>query len=297
MLRQALLAVIVSLATVAVPAYGQDVKLRMKFKEGDKFYVEDIAKSKETIGIAGQTVNAENKTTMITSFEVKKVTSDDLVTVMKVENVKVETDAPGGQLAKITEKLKGGTFTITMTQEGKIKKFEGYNEWAKGIVGDDEDETKLLKMFVSEDLLMNAVAQAFGFIPDKAVKKGDTWTREHKYPMGAFGEFKVNSTYTYDGQQDKRDVVTEKQSLRYVPPKAGTEVLGLFKLQRADLKCENARAKYVFDNDKGRLDTATLSMTVSGSLTVDIAGQQQQLEMTVATTSTSRVLDSNPMQK
>src|SRR5438093_2888995 len=124
MLRQTFLGVTVLLAAVAAQAGTQDVKMQWKFKEGDKFYVEDISNSKQTLMVLGQVQKVEEKTTTVTSYTIKKVTTDSVVMVMQFEHVDVRSDGPAGQFSKFMEKAKGIPFTVTMTHDGKVKKFE-----------------------------------------------------------------------------------------------------------------------------------------------------------------------------
>ena len=294
MLRQASLGVIMLLATIAGPAYGQEVKLQLKFKEGDKFYVEDVNKSKETVTAVGITQTTENKITSVTSFTVKKVTTDATEVDMKIESVDVQSNGQDGLLGKVMGKMKGAVFTVTLAPDGKIKKFEGYKQWAKSVVGDDDEMSKFLGMLLSEDLFVNMVEKGFTFLPDKSVKKGDTWSNDTRIPFSFMGELKSKNTYTYDGKEKDLDVIAIKQSMKYTPPKAGTEILGgLAKITRADLKVNNANGKYFFDADKGRLEKVEMAMTVSGSLTIDVGGQQQ-LDLNIVSNGTSRVLDKSP---
>jgi hypothetical protein len=294
MLRQALLGVIVLLATVAGPAYGQEVKLQFKFKEGDKFYVEDVSKTKETVAAVGVTQTTDNKVTTVTSYTIKKVTTDSTEVDMKIESVDIQSNSQDGLIGKIMGKMKSAAFTVTLAPDGKIKKFDGYKQWAKSVVGEDDDNAKFLGMLLSEDLFVNMVESGFAFLPDKSVKKGDTWSNDTRIPFSFMGELKSKNTYTYDGKEKDLDVIAIKQAMKYTPPKAGTEILGgLAKITRADLKVNNAHGKYFFDAAKGRLERVEMTMTVSGALTVDVGGQQQ-LDLTIVSNGTSRVLDTKP---
>ena len=89
MLRQLLLGLVVLGA--AAPAYGQEVKLRWKFKEGEKFYVEDVQTTKTDVSVLGQQIKEEAKTTTVTSYTIKKVTADSVVIVQKVEYADVKS--------------------------------------------------------------------------------------------------------------------------------------------------------------------------------------------------------------
>ena len=97
MLRQALWGLAVISACVATPVYAQDATLKLKFKEGEKFWVEEVSSTKQDMTVMGQAVNMKMKTTTITSYAVKKVTPDTVVLDMKIEDVKVDAEgAPGG---------------------------------------------------------------------------------------------------------------------------------------------------------------------------------------------------------
>src|SRR5262245_21652943 len=126
MLRQALVAVVILVVSAVAPAYAQEVKLQWKFKEGDTFWVEEVSSTKTTVSVAGTPlVKSEEKTTSLTSFTVKKVAGDSVVVEMKKEDVVARSDSPLGEMtAKIAEKIKGATFTVTLTPSGKVTKFE-----------------------------------------------------------------------------------------------------------------------------------------------------------------------------
>jgi len=280
---------------MTAPVYGQEVQLKWKFKEGDKFYVEDVTVSKQVVVVIGQTQKVEQKTTVITSYEIQKVTSENIVVKMKIESADVRSDGGIGVYEKIMEKSKGTIFTITMTPKGEVKKFEGFEEFAKNVGGADEDVNKMLKELITPEMFIQGFEQAFAFVPDKAVKKGDTWTRGSKVPFGGIGEFRSSSTFTFNGKGEGGEEIGVKQSLSYVPPKKGADFGGLFKIVKGDLKADNAKGTYVFDAEKGRLVSATNAMTVKGSLTLDLNGQMEvTVDLRVEQTGTSRVYDKNP---
>src|SRR5262249_49578352 len=149
MLRQALLGVTVLFAGAA-PALGQEVTLKWKFKQGETFYVEDVLNSRQSMSVLGQQQEVEQKTTTVTSYTVKKVTSDQIVLDMKIEDVEVRSKGGlGGAFEKIMEKTRGATFTVTITPDGKVQKFEGFGDFAKKLVGGDEEAAKMIKAFLT----------------------------------------------------------------------------------------------------------------------------------------------------
>lgn len=293
MFRRAWLAAVLVLGGLTLPASAQ-VTMQWKFNEGDKFFVEEISTQKMTIGLMGKDIKQEQKTTQITSFTVKKRTADSIVLVQKVENVDVKVQGGfGGEMDKFMEKMKGASFTITLTNDGRVTKFEGYDELIKTLSGDDENVAKLLKMMVTEDTLKKSGEEVFAFLPPKAVSKGDTWKRESTLPLGPFGSFKTASDYTYDGKGSDGEKISYKASMTYTPPKAD-DGFGLFKIVKGNLKTEGAKGTMVFDAAKGRLVSGSMSTIFRGSLTMDFMGNQIDMDMFMDMSSTSRVLDKNP---
>jgi hypothetical protein len=291
------LGVVVLLASVAAPAYGQEVKLQWKFKEGAKFYVEDVQTTKTNVSVLGMQVKEEGKTTMVTSYHIKKVGTDSIVMVQKIEDVEHKSQGGlGGATEKIFEKLKGATFTITMTPEGKVTNFEGYKEWAKKVAGDDDDVAKLVSMLFSEGFFKGSSEQSFGMTPKGPVKKGDTWKQEGVVPVGGIGDFKLVNEYTYLGKVEGGEKIGVKQSLTYTPPKGG-DFGGVFKIVKGILKSENAKGHMIFDADKGRLVSGNSSMVIRGALTVDFSGQNLELMLSVDQQTVTRVLDQNPVKE
>src|SRR5205814_7444245 len=137
-------------------------------------------------------------TTTLTSYTVQKVTPDTVVLAMNIEDVDVKAEgAPAGGLEQFATKTKGAKLTITITPEGKMKKVEGIEAFLGKLVEDDE-AAKLMKEFINEETFTKGIENSYGFIPDKAVKKGDAWTRETKFSLGPLGFFKLNNIYTYD---------------------------------------------------------------------------------------------------
>jgi len=292
------LATLVLLGGLTAPAFGQ-VKIEWKFKEGDKFYVEEVSNVKSSFQIMGNNIDQTQKTTTIASYTIKKSTDKEVVMEQKIESVKTKVEGgfggEAGGLDKIMEKMEGAKFTITMDPStGKVTKFEGYKELIKAITEGMEEAGKFVELLLTEDTLKKGSEDAFGFLPSKAVDKGDTWKIESTMPLGPFGNFKKNATYTYDGKDDKGEKIGYKLAMTYTAPK-GDGAAGLpFKITKGNLKTDNAKGTILFDAEKGRLVSNTVTMRFGGSLTMDVMGNELTIEMTMDQSSTSRVLNRAP---
>ncbi len=300
MIRKSWVGVVLVLGVLAAPVQAQDqVKLEWKFNKGDKFYVEDISTLKQKIEIMGKTIDQTLKTTMITSYTVKNKTDEGVVLEQKFEDVVVKAQGGlGGDLDRYMEKLKGGVFTLTVGKGGKITKFEGYDAFIKKLTegAGADDAGKYVRLLLSEDLLRKSAEEAFGFLPAEPVKKGETWSRGSLLPFGPLGSFKMTNEYTFQGVEDGNAKLTLKAGLTYMLPKGDGGLGGLFKVKRGNLKGEGARGTLYFDTEKGRLSRYSMSMIIRGGLTLDLMGNDLEVEITMDQSTNSRVLTRNPMQ-
>jgi hypothetical protein len=302
MLRRSWVGVVLVVGLLAAPVRAQDqVKLEWKLNEGDKFYVEDVSTLKQKIEIMGKVIDQTIKTTMITSYTVKKKTDEGTLIEQKFEDVVVKQQGGlGVDIGQYLEKLKGGVFKLTVGKGGKLTKFEGYDDFIKKITmgaGEGaEDAGKYIRLVISEDVMRNAFEEVYGFVPPEPVKKGDSWKRNSTLPLGPLGSFKIDKTYTLEGKEDANAKIGLKANMSYVLPKGGAGLGALFKVARGNLKGEGARGNLYFDVEKGRLSRYAMSMIIRGTLTLDVMGNNIDMEITMDQSTNSRVLNRNPAQ-
>jgi len=286
---------LVLLAGLALPA-GAQTTLAWKFKEGEKFYVEDVNDLKQTISIIGKDIRQNTKITTITSFVVKSTQGGDVTLDQKIESVDIKSsgDNLGGQMEKVFEKLQGATFTVTL-KDGKVTKVKGYDEFIKKLADGDEMAAKFAKMLMSEDTVKKSVQDVFGGLPKQPVNVGDKWSQEDTVPFGPLGAFKSTKDYTFKEKDKDGAIVAYKSTMAYVAPKDKDGVFGgILKIMKGNIKTDNAKGTLVFDVENGKLVRATNSMTAKGALTVEVMGNQLDLDVSVEQATTTRVLAKNP---
>jgi hypothetical protein len=285
----------VLLALLGGPALAADaVKLEMKFKEGDKFYIETVSNTKQVMEFMGTKNESESDSTQVTSFKVLKSDKDGVVIEQKIESIKNKNSGglPGAD--KIMDAMKGATFKVTLNGKGEVTKIEGYDDFVKKLSADNELAGKMIKSFMTEETIKTTASENFAFLPPKPVSKGDNWKRSQAVPLGPLGSLKGETTYTYKGAGKDGEEIAYDQTLEYSPPKEGDDSLP-FKITKGDMKAEKASGTMVFDANKGRLVKTDLSMKMKGSMTFDIAGNSTTMTMEMTQTSKSRILDKNPL--
>src|SRR5205814_1917917 len=133
----------------------------------------------------------------------------------------------------------------------------------------------------------------FTQLPSRPVQKGDKWSRDQNIPLGPLGNLKATNDYTFQGAEKDGALITYKGSMAFVPPK-GNAGDAPFKVVKSTLKSDDARGSMVFDAQRGRLVRSANSMTVRGSMTIEVMGNELEMDMTLEQSTTSRVLTKLP---
>jgi hypothetical protein len=294
MLRKSWWASALVLAIVTAPSFGQD-KLEWKFKQGEKFYVESVQNIKQSIEFMGQSMKQDMKNTTVSSFEVKEKTANKVVLEQKILSVKMKSTggAGGGEAEKMGERMKGAVFTVTLGPDGRITKFEGYDDMIKKLTRDNKEAAKMTRMMLPKETFEKAVAEVFGFLPKKAVSKGDTWKKDLTLSMGPIGSFKQDTTYTHQGKGADGVKIGLTSKLTYTPPKGDGGGLP-FKVTKGDLTSKDFKGTIVFDPTKGRMGSSKIDATIKGTITMEIMDREIEMTMEQNMSMTSKVLDKAP---
>jgi len=268
--------------TIALPLQAQ-TKLEWKFKENDRFQQETVTNLKQTLTAGGQSNVQDFEHVTNTSFTVKKVNQDGSVVLeQQLDKIKATNrSGPGSPaVSGLIKQLEDAKFTITLNGKREVTQFDGYEELIKRVASDDATSAKALRDLVKPETLRRAAEEAFGFLPESPVNKGDQWKREMQVSLGPLGAMTANHTYTYDGPEMKDGKTLHKISvvstLAYTPPKEETGGFP-FKITSGDLKTESAQGVIYFDADIGRLASSEMKMKLKGSLSVSVSGESHTL--------------------
>ena len=283
----------------ALPAQAQ---MQWKFKEGDKLYQDAAIKMNQVMKFMGQEVKQDIDIANLVSWNVKKKNADGTVVIEQtVESMKLT----GGALPiddKFFDKMKGMTFTITLSPKGEVAKVEGYAEGMKKLLGDNLGDNPIAaKMFegmMSEDNIKKQFADLFAFLPDKPVQKGDKWARKMSQPLGPIGTLTSDRTYVYDGQatvdgKTVEKIVFTETIASTAPPAKGAGGLP-FEITKVNFKADKAGGTIYFDAEAGRLVRLEQSMKLKGSMTFSIMGNNLDAEIDQDMTSVTKVSDKKP---
>ncbi|MBI3411896.1 MAG: hypothetical protein HY040_26495 [Planctomycetes bacterium] len=278
----------------AQPALAQ-TRLEWKFAEGDSFALERIYTQKQIIDVNGKTFTQETTSKWLTTVAVSEKNARTAVLLLTIDGVSIKTNGPGltgGVDEKLAEKMKGQSLTVTLTPHGRITRLEGYDTFVKKLAENKADVEKTLRALLSEESLRDGLEEIFGFLPDRAVAKGDKWKRTATEAAPPFGALKSVFEYVYEGEKDDEHIVSHGVKMTYQPASAGAGTgADVFKVLKGNLKSAEGGGNFAFNAQKGRLIRGEKSLKMQGDILIESLGKQSQVEFRAEHELRIRVLD------
>ncbi len=279
----------------AAPARAQ-VTLRYKFKEGEtlKYTVEQ--RMNMNGNVAGNDITMEMGMNMDMTWKVLSVNKDGSAkltqTIDRVRmtmkagplgEVDIDTksdkepsDPIGKAMAPIFKAMAGAEFTMTMTPLGEPKDVQVPEKVLNAVKNAGGG---LPGASLSPDDLKQMVNQGGLVLPEKPVKKGDSWTHSSNMAMQGM-KMKVDTKATYEGETTEGGKKLQEISLA---PKMTTE--GGPAGVEIKLKNQESKGKALFDNDKGRVVETELNQNMD----MDLSAGGQSFTMKIRQTVTMKL--------
>lgn len=281
--------VVVCLILGAGPAFAQ-TRLEWKFAAGDSFVLERIYTQRQEMELGAKKFVQETASTWLTSVAIKEKGPKGALLVLTIESVQIKSigsGSTGGIDNKLAEKMKGLSLTLTLTPHGKITRLDGYDAFIKALAEGKVEVEKALRSLLTEESLRDGFDEVFGFLPERAVSKGDKWKRAATEAAPPFGSFKSSFEYTYGGETDQLHEVSYLIKTAYQPAAASD----LFRLVKGGLKSEEGGGEFIFDAARGRLVRGEKSLKLQGDLVIESLGKQSAVTFRSIHTMRIRVLE------
>jgi len=178
----------------------------------------------------------------------------------------------------------------------KVTKIEGDKEFVDKLGESHPQMKNLLKSILSKEAITRMAEQTWAAIPTKAVKKDETWGSDSELNLGPIGTYKNEYKYTYAGTENNLEKINVKPVMKYSAPKetkSKDEQLPF--LIKGDSKLSSVDADSIgtvlFDPVKGRIESSTMKMKVTGTVVIEISGTDTQVKLTQDQTSTLTTSD------
>jgi hypothetical protein len=310
-----------TLVALALPAFGQDTaNLKWKFEVNKPFYQEMTTTTNQTMKVMNSDVVQKQAQTFYFSWTPTAEDKDGNWTIKQtIEGVKMNINI-GGQnidydstkeataqnpLGDFFKQLVSSSFTLTLDKGMKVTKIDGRADFIKKLAAANPQMEPLLNQILSEQALKDMADPTFAAIPNKEVKKDESWTKESKLDMGPIGTYETSYKYTYAGKntdgatdQDKKlDKIKVETTLKYNPPDPAANSPLPFKIKQAELTSKDAGGTILFNAEKGRIESSSMHLTLTGKLKIEIGGQTTDVDLTQTQTTEVKTSDKNPVEK
>jgi hypothetical protein len=302
---------------MTLPALAADEKpanLKWKFEKDKTFYQEMKTTTKQTMKVMNSDVQQNQEQTFYFSWTPESQDKDgNWVIKQKIEGVKMSIDIGGSKieydstkeagatanpLSDFFKQLVGSEFKLTIGPDMKVKDISGRNEFVKKLAAANPQMEPLLNQILSDQALKEMADPTFAAVPNKEVKKGESWTKESKLEMGPIGRYDNTYKYTYEGPDNKLEKIKVETTLKYTPPADTGAANPLpFKIKSANLTSSDAGGTIWFDAEKGRVDHSEMKLKLSGELSIEIGGQTTKVDLQQEQTTKVTTSDKNPVEK
>jgi hypothetical protein len=311
LVRRFLIAIALTSSTVGSALAQDTVDLKWEFKKDQPFYQTVDTSTTQSMKVMGMDHTQTQKQTFTFSWTPKEQDKDkNWVVAQKIEAVKLNVEIGGNKveydstnpstvagnpLADFFKALVGSTFTLTISPEMKVLKIDGRQEFVDKLVKSNPQMEPLLKQILSDEALKQMADPAFACVPNKPVKKGDTWDKKSTLNMGPIGNYDTVYKYTYEGKADKLDKIKVDTTLAYQPPGPNAGGALPFQIKAAKLESKGGTGTILFDNVKHRLERSDLKLKLDGKLTISIGGMNTDVELNQDQTVVVTTSDKNPV--
>jgi uncharacterized protein DUF6263 len=299
------------------PAAGGDkaANLKWKFEKDKPFYQEMTTTTEQNMKVMNSDVTQKQSQTFWFSWTPTGQDKDGNWTIkQKIDGVKMKIEIGGtpieydstkdqtgsNPLSDFFKQLVGSEFTLTVDKDLKVKDVAGRKEFIDKLAAANPQMKPLLDQILSDQALKEMADPTFAAVPNKEVKKGDkgaTWKRESKLNMGPIGRYENTYDYTYEGKDEKQknlDRIKVATTLKYFPPEEAQGAANPlpFKIKSANLTSSDAGGTILFNEDKGRVESSDLSLTLKGELSIEIGGTTTKVDLNQKQNTTVKTTDS-----
>jgi hypothetical protein len=285
-------------------------KLEIKLPDGQKSVSEVKIATKQNLMLGEMNIESASEQEMkISTTNGKRGTDGVLRQQQKIESLKAKLNLPGGvvlefdstkpdappagtmfdallDLIKVNAKA---TWTVVRGPDNRVTAIEGRDKVLEGL---DETKKALLQKQVDPVYLRDAANKEMEKLPNKPVKKGDTWEVNETLRLEQGQNMTFKTKYTYQGTADHNGKQLDKIESEVLEVTYGVDAdapLPL-KVTSAELKPKTLEGVIWFDREKGNTVETRSSVQIQGTINFEITGMAvpAKLDLTMSTSSVTK---------
>lgn len=180
--------------SLSLSGYTQAVTSRISFTKGQKLEMVTESRKNSTMEFMGQSIATDMSSTLTEVFDVEDVTTAGATLEHKVKRMLFSMSSPMGQnqsfdsenpedrkseMGQLLEKkLLKNKYTITIDATGKIAAVKADDDNPQGKNSTDDEMAGMMAQQLGMNLTLPKIGTGspFKVLPDREVKKGDSWT-------------------------------------------------------------------------------------------------------------------------
>lgn len=189
-------------------------------------------------------------------------------------------------------------FKIRLAPDMTIENYEGTKEVLRKLIKNAHPtmESWLNGMFQKDTFVRQFVEPLFSPLPTRAVRTGQTWTRNDVLDLGPTGTYSTVHRYTYEGMVGQLDRIKVESALTYKGPKEkGDLPFTILSSSKLESHAKRLPGLIRFDRHKGRMVSALLPQKLTGTLMIDIGGIMTTVQLLQEQTTSIKITDTNPL--
>jgi hypothetical protein len=291
----------------APPVSGNKLPFNAFDPKGKPFYTEQKTTTEQVMKVMQQAVTQKQTQTFIVEWTPKPVDKDgNWVVEQKIVGVKLDIDIGGNKISydstaknpknpmtDFFEQMTKQTLIFTIAPDLSVKKVEGRDKFIQGLSDINPQMKSLLNAILSEKALTKMAEPTWFAYPAGGVfPKDGKWKKNSDLDLGPIGKYETTFDFTSKGIDKDKAKIEIATTLKYTAP---SEKAGLpFVIKDAKLSSDSGTGEAIFDTAKGRFDSSSLKMKLSGDLTIEVGNMTTTVNLTQDQTATSTTYDALP---
>jgi hypothetical protein len=228
----------VLLALLGISLMAQTpVNIKLNLEKGKVYTVKNTGKQTMQIDAGGQLINMDITTNNVVTYKVLKQENDIMDIEFKFDTIASKTVSPmmtketnsakpagNDPLEKIMNKMSTYSIIAKISTTGKFVDFVNYPKFKDNVMfvldsipATKKDQAKTIAdMLLKESAVKSMIEPLFAYLPEKAVKTGETWETTYTLSANNISLLSLN-TFTLNGVENKVANVSGKSEIESLP--------------------------------------------------------------------------------
>jgi hypothetical protein len=213
------------------------VNIKLNLEKGKMYMVKNTSKQTMQFDAGGQQFSMDISTSSVVSYKVLKQENDVMDIELKFDTIASKTTSPmmnketnsakpagNDPLERIMNKMSTNSIIAKISTSGKFIDFVNYPKFKDNVLivldsipATKRDEAKTIaNALLQESAIRTMVEPLFAYLPEKAVKIGDTWETTYSLTSNNFSMLSLN-TFTLKGVEKNVATISGKSEIESLP--------------------------------------------------------------------------------